>query len=1103
MGFFGAVGQVISNQKNFKQWEKEDSDKQKQRGALAQRGINQAELQQAANKGKVIMDVIDIMDTHSEEVAENTETAIMPIAQSFPGLASALAILGMGKFYTMPKAHAYDEAVDNFVYKEFNVKNKIARAKYTKNGGELFTIIEKLREKAKNAPNDAVLSKIKLGDTDFLLQFMGTKLSQNDKIDAGTLTSIFNKKNMKLLSQSNDSEIKSLYPRLNEIGKEFANTPGIKNVSFGKIMGKTMFIAGGISAVLFVAANIIAAKIQVKSSRIARWQSRQDLTDPKYFVQYTDEQIKEAQKIIEANKEDEPKGFSLFKNKKSNTDGLKYSNNNSFFKSLGATMKDSKNYDKWKENYNLEDKKVKRNLTPEEIKEAEKEQEVIQRITKIINNKAEEYSENMETTAAVLIGGTPWLGLGIGALINTIMTKTGFGEKISTAKFNKLLKSIPDENKKEELKKLYESLKSTDSKEAKGFVAEFTQKTKDVKNFGTYYEKMFEALAKKDNFDAKGGMGQAFNSFKNIFQVATTTKTGRNVLIGFAGSLITGMAGAFIGLKLQKSAARAGRYKTKRELEENSENFIGYTKEDFKSVSDIKAKKKPAIQKLGEYLTFIPRVIKDYYNYEKYKNNEADYDKKLLSELTKLEVSDKQLKDAEELQRKLFTTFESVDDKSQEYSESIEAITEMTQPLLPYIGYAIAAIPLIIGGTKLYKGGAPKAAESITGFFAKHTGFLKGKTANKYVNGVAENIKGIVEKQKVSGKISQNPVVQIFESVSKGNGDKLPAEIKNAIAQAKGKENELRAMLDNLADSPAFKKPLNKTEMTKGINDVVQSLADAIEAMKQSGLKEVPDIKSTEELKTAIENSFKDCNTVSDLIKKLTTEMEIPNIKISEIGDKFKSLGSLGIKTEQIKQDLQTNNATGTANKFIEEKIQSGDWRTLLNTAKENMPDGFIKIMLDKAVNSSITNEQAFKIYQNINTILKNMPKEELQKIMDTAFEEFTKNPAKFIQALQSGELKNVFLTKGIAVTAVAAPAVWSALSMILAFTVESVFASMQKQAGRLGVMKALEELEDVRFYADMEPENNTKNQTKEATQQNARQKTGINSDIFSMFMQK
>ena len=73
MGFFSAIGQVVSNQKNFRQWEKDDSDKQKQREELfRKKNLDQAELQQAANKGKVIMDVIDIMDTHSEEVAENT-----------------------------------------------------------------------------------------------------------------------------------------------------------------------------------------------------------------------------------------------------------------------------------------------------------------------------------------------------------------------------------------------------------------------------------------------------------------------------------------------------------------------------------------------------------------------------------------------------------------------------------------------------------------------------------------------------------------------------------------------------------------------------------------------------------------------------------------------------------------------------------------------------------------------------------------------------------------------------------------------------------------------------------------------------------------------
>ena len=182
-----------------------------------------------------------------------------------------------------------------------------------------------------------------------------------------------------------------------------------------------------------------------------------------------------------------------------------------------------------------------------------------------------------------------------------------------------------------------------------------------------------------------------------------TTKAARNTLVGFLGAAITGTVGAFIGLKLQKSAARAGRYKAKRELQENNTNFIGYTKEDFNTVSNIKSEKKSIRQKLKEYLTFIPRVLKDYSDYEKYKKNEADYNKALLAELTKLEVSDKQLQEARELQRKLFTTFESVDDKSQEYSEAIEAVTEMSQPLLPYIGILVASIPVIVGSAKLIK----------------------------------------------------------------------------------------------------------------------------------------------------------------------------------------------------------------------------------------------------------------------------------------------------------------------------------------------------------------------------------------------------------------
>ncbi len=1087
MGFFSAVGQVISNQKNFRQWEKEDADKQKQREALAKNGIDSAELQKAANKGKVIMDVIDIMDTHSEEVAENTETAIMPIAQSFPALVSLLTMFGTIKFYLMPKSNAYDKALQGFMNSDAGIETK--------------NIVEKLRDNIKTQPKNGPLDKIKLSEVDLMTNITGRKLRDIENLDSKnySLTTIFNKKNMEILSKSTDKDIKPLYSRLGELSKEFNNTKGIKNFSIGKTAGKTALLISGISAAVFVAANIIAAKIQVKSSRIARWQSREDLKDPKYFVQYTDEQVEEAKKKIHTDKE-ENTGFSPFKNK-DQKGVMKYSDNNSFFKSLGAIIKDNKQYEEWKQNYNLEDKKVKRNLSEKEIEEAQKEQEVIQRITKTINNSAEEYSENMETAAGLLIGGTPFLGIGIGAIINTIMTKTGLGEKISLNQFNKIIKNIPDENKKDELTKLYKSLKPAKDTNAKGFVANMSNKISEVKNFGSYYVNAMEGLM--SNGPDKGAVSEAIESFKNMFKIAGTTKFGRNGMIAVAGSMITGMAGSFIGLKLQKSAARAGRFKAKRELEENSTNFIGYTKNDFNSVSNIKADKKPLLKKFGEYITFLPRVIKDYYKYEDYRKNEADYDKKLLHELTKVEVTDKQMQEAKELQRKIFTTFESVDDKSQEYSEAIEAITEMIQPQLPHIGMLVVLLPFVIGGAKLAKGGAPKAAESITGFLAKHTQFLKGKTVNKYVDSVSENIKGIVEKQDVSASAPFAKISALLSGTE--DSEKMAGALQNALKSAKGKDNELEAFLKALADDSLLKKPINKDELDKILDTYNETLNSYIETVsKLMGLS--GEEKINLDVKKMIEPYIGNAASPSDVLNKLVKENDIPNIKITNMNSVFGSFTKEidGLKDE-LNNALKSNNITGVANAVIEGKLQTGEWRKLLSQMEETMPDGALKNALGALSNSSIADEQALKIYQNINTILKNMPKEELSKIMDTAVEEFKKNPDKFIKALQTGQLKAVFLTKGIAITAIATPVAWNALSAIMTFTVVSTFASMQKQAGRLGVMKAFEELEDYKFYANMEAQNSDNASFASKTNSSAQNlmKNKINNSVFNRFIQK
>lgn len=85
MDFFNSLTQVAKNNKNFKQWEEQQADTQAQREELyKRRKYSDAEIQHARQLGDRIIDVVDIMDNHSENVAENIETAVEPIVGLAP-----------------------------------------------------------------------------------------------------------------------------------------------------------------------------------------------------------------------------------------------------------------------------------------------------------------------------------------------------------------------------------------------------------------------------------------------------------------------------------------------------------------------------------------------------------------------------------------------------------------------------------------------------------------------------------------------------------------------------------------------------------------------------------------------------------------------------------------------------------------------------------------------------------------------------------------------------------------------------------------------------------------------------------------------------------
>ena len=143
------------------------------------------------------------------------------------------------------------------------------------------------------------------------------------------------------------------------------------------------------------------------------------------------------------------------------------------------------------------------------------------------------------------------------------------------------------------------------------------------------------------------------------------------------------MVAAVYSAKIQKQASRIGRFKARQELMNTPDTLVYVDDEKASQIKDAKSieeKKKPNIFK------FLLQVIKDNKEYEQYKKTEGLKDKKLHKAIEKLQLTDEQLKEAKALQQNTFKTFNAVDEKSQTYAESVEALGQSIQMPVAMVG---------------------------------------------------------------------------------------------------------------------------------------------------------------------------------------------------------------------------------------------------------------------------------------------------------------------------------------------------------------------------------------------------------------------------------
>lgn len=1073
MDFFNSLSQVTKNRNNFKKWEDNQRNENAQREELAKRRQHTPEeLQKAKEYGATIVDVIDVMDNHSENVAENIETAVDPLSQ----LATLAGLFGLNWLAFKTKSK---KDVLGFLNFDSNIRKT-----------------EKYQELEKRVAEDL----------------------KNTNKPLGMFERITDKKTIRRIQ---DSELKKELTAFKKAGKK-------QMIKYLKGAGYAHGLAMLGTVGLFIASTIYEAKLQTDSSKIARYQARKVLEDPKEFVTYTPEQIEAAKKELAEHPE------LTKKDKKSKLQS-------GMFKSIYNIIKDNKAYKNDKAAREDNSQKVTRELTPEERIQAEKDQEVIQRTVRIINNEAEKNSENMEVAANVLINGTPFLGGAIGAATGWALNKLKVFDKFVENRINKV--------GSEETKKLYEALKDP---KLKGF--------RHHTKWARFASSMMEDIKNS------GGKKELEKSFKDMTATMFANRVGKQWIFGAFGFVLTGIAGAIIGLKLQKSAARAGRFTAKRELEKNPENFIGYTKDDYEEVQDVKTTdKKP--NKFKEYALFIPNVMKQYWAYNKYKKTEYKEKQALKDLLKKQDITPEQLREAKNLQRKLFNTFEKVDDNSQVYSESMEAATEIAQPFIQYAGMALGVSPVIYTLVQVARGkitGA-KLLDKVVTKLSNTSNLMQKKWFKKYLGHVEDNVSIVLDNVN-TGKnkpmaallkdidLQKDPMLEVISKIYSNGKDGLEGfkklsnedqirfiyNLKNTFDKAielNPSLNLKKADIDNFFNvithgwGTKAKKSINMTpELRAQILDMMLNPKN-ISPEKAEEARKALELATNEEFANTVYLFSPGIHGVIKSIKtsNFSKEFDELSVKLLEgIAQKAGGLVPLNAKTINLLKRIlgeekfnaclsegsqfniksflnpQANGAIAKPEelptlagilpdeamnlaKAVGNRVKNATFKdafgiasniaspkaflTKYQTFIEKMSsEEFATFAEERLHMSNMTKDMMLGMIPKVQKVFENLPKEELDRITSKLVEEFNKRPDEMIKLMTSGKLSSIFITPQLRTALAAAGISWAAFTIGITYLAEAIMADMQLKAGRLGVMKAMESLEDPAYYADIEP---------------------------------
>lgn len=211
-----------------------------------------------------------------------------------------------------------------------------------------------------------------------------------------------------------------------------------------------------------------------------------------------------------------------------------------------------------------------------------------------------------------------------------------------------------------------------------------------------------------------GAIGWISNKLLKFFKVGQSGMFAK-AFPWTVGISIATLAAVF-SAKLQKQASRIGRFKARQEFLNNPNSLVYVADENTSELKNIQA---PEKSKKPGFFKFLSQVLKDEKEYKNYRKNEGEKNLKFQKALEKIDLTQEQLQEAKILQMNTFKTFNKVDEKSQEYSESVEAVGEIAKQGINF--FAGIGVTLVVVGEMfgLMKKGRLKFNSNFIGKYLK------------------------------------------------------------------------------------------------------------------------------------------------------------------------------------------------------------------------------------------------------------------------------------------------------------------------------------------------------------------------------------------------